>query len=150
MKKNKKLLQALRILNSFGGENNLPHEFYSFNEYRPKKSVIIYRGLSFNSTQDYLEKMRTEFNPKKGAYLSGFFGIHWTTSLETAEEFAQNAGTKIRVILMAEVEPDRILLEMDRLPQEILDELEWTNEEEVIVLNGSIDITIIDCWESVD
>jgi hypothetical protein len=39
---------------------------------------------------------------------------------------------------------------MDRLPQEILDELEWTNEEEVIVLNGSIDITIIDCWESVD
>jgi hypothetical protein len=130
MKKNKKLLQALRILNSFGGENNLPHEFDSFNEYRPKKSVIIY--------------------PKKGAYLSGFFGIHWTTSLETAEEFAQNAGTKIRVILMAEVEPDRILLEMDRLPQEILDELEWTNEEEVIVLNGSIDITIIDCWESVD
>lgn len=70
------------------------------------------------------------FPMKAGEKVSAPVGLHWTTNLEIAADFANGPG-QFGLLLEAVVDPEDVVLDYDALPKRERDLLEWGNEGEV-------------------
>lgn len=110
--------------------------------YVPAFDIIIYRGLNFESLEQFQEKTSLKDFPNKvGQRLRRSAGVHWTTDESIARDFAESPGP-YGLLVEAIVEPSSILVEIRLLPQEVLDLLEWNSESEVI-LKESVSCKVI-------
>jgi hypothetical protein len=135
-KDDKGLIKVLKILNQYGEAQGLtPQILKQLMPYRPDHPIQVFRGLSFTDEKEMKQLIGIspkDIGPK--TQVRGKLGIHWTTSYDTASDFAMHPDRPLRLIVEALVAPAQVLVEMDRLPPEILAQLEWVNEEEITLL----------------
>jgi hypothetical protein len=139
---NKKLSHAIQVLNTLGGLESFPEGCEELQVYRPKSPIQVYRGMAFESKEEFFDKFNLEMIPKKGDKISGHLGIHWTTDASTAAIFSESPGKPFSVILVANVDPEIIFVEFSCLPDELYELLDHPSEEEVILFNRKIQASI--------
>lgn len=136
-KKTKDWLKSINKSSSILPDENIIEELAP---YIPSRSIMIYRGLFFKDRKDFDQKMRISF-PEEGETISGDFGSHWTYSHQVAKEFA-NRPDHLGIVLACEVYPEEVLVDLDKLPLEIKEELEFGSEQEVILFKCPDDVIV--------
>jgi hypothetical protein len=143
------LISILKELNHFGTYSHLNEKqkkiLMNLN-IKSGNELLLYRGLSFDNWEDFYSK--TKFDKKVAIrhYFNANCGVHWSLDYEIAKEFASWPGKELHMVVEALVHPEDVVIEFDRLPEDILHHLEWKNESEVIV-DQNMHLKVVAIWD---
>ena len=103
-------------------------DFKTFNKIKKNNSILVYRGLSFESKEDFKSKY-PEFNEEVGYLDYSIKGVEsFSLSQEQAEYFAQDLYSNFGIVIEIELSPHIIL-------NEIVDNPDFNHEQEALSLN---------------